>query len=225
MDFRPTLKAGLWPADDYAGDRALCLEFVNTISWRGKPNPTEYLPDPEAWFIWLHDNAVLPESALHSLRARARSTPDEAVAAFENALKFRESLYNLLCSDCRNRELTAKDRMTVQDILSRAMSYLKFEHGHDGWSFKLASEAPSWEFPLYGPALSAAQLLTSDFATKVRSCEREECQWLFLDLTKNHSRKWCSMQSCGNVVKARANYARKKLKSVTTNQPDNVPRA
>ena len=40
--------------------------------------------------------------------------------------------------------------------------------------------------------------------------EENECTWIFLDETKNHSRRWCSMRDCGNRAKARRHYERAK---------------
>jgi predicted RNA-binding Zn ribbon-like protein len=59
-------------------------------------------------------------------------------------------------------------------------------------------------------ALSAARLYSSPQASRVRECQSSGCGWLFLDLSKNRSRKWCSMSDCGNVEKARRHYQRKK---------------
>ncbi|MBI1756875.1 MAG: CGNR zinc finger domain-containing protein [Fimbriimonas ginsengisoli] len=213
MDFGPKLNpqsGALWPADDYAADKALGLDFANSLSWRGKPAPTEELPDPQAWLAWSREHGVLADCAIEPLQARAAAAPDEAAAALVRATAFREALYNLLSANCQQEAAKAKDRMLVQDVLARAMARLRFAR-HDGaWSFELCTDPLDWDSPLYGPALSAAQLLTSEYGPRVGVCGRPECLWLFLDLTKNHSRKWCSMQTCGNVVKARSCYARKK---------------
>jgi predicted RNA-binding Zn ribbon-like protein len=75
-----------------------------------------------------------------------------------------------------------------------------------------------WRFPptlqgvnliLWPIARHAAQLLTSDQAARVRECEDDRgCGYLFIDQTKNHSRRWCSMESCGNRAKAKRHYSR-----------------
>src|SRR3989442_8269959 len=65
-------------------------------------------------------------------------------------------------------------------------------------------------------ARSAADLLTSDEQRQlVRECGAPDCLWLFLDTTKNRSRQWCSMQSCGNREKARRHYQRLRAQRVT----------
>jgi predicted RNA-binding Zn ribbon-like protein len=52
-------------------------------------------------------------------------------------------------------------------------------------------------------ARSAAELLISPERACVRECASETCTWLFVDTTKNHSRRWCDMNSCGNRYKVR----------------------
>jgi predicted RNA-binding Zn ribbon-like protein len=55
---------------------------------------------------------------------------------------------------------------------------------------------------------SSVELLTSDDASRIRMCAADDCEWLFLDRSKNRSRRWCDMKVCGNRVKARRFYAR-----------------
>jgi predicted RNA-binding Zn ribbon-like protein len=57
-------------------------------------------------------------------------------------------------------------------------------------------------------------LLTSDKLSRVRQCQGENCTWLFLDTSKNHTRRWCEMKVCGNRVKARRHYERKRSRQV-----------
>jgi predicted RNA-binding Zn ribbon-like protein len=57
---------------------------------------------------------------------------------------------------------------------------------------------------------SAAELLTSEDLGRVRRCGREGCDWLFVDSSKNRSRRWCSMEMCGSRVKSRRYYYRKR---------------
>ena len=62
---------------------------------------------------------------------------------------------------------------------------------------------------LYRIVKSAADLLVSAELQRLRECADPECGWLFLDFSRNHSRRWCSMESCGNRAKARRFYRRR----------------
>ena len=76
-----------------------------------------------------------------------------------------------------------------------------------------------WRFDDMGSALdamlwpiarAAADLLASSDVALVRACSSPTCQWFFLDTSKNHHRRWCSMKQCGNRAKVRKFYAKKK---------------
>jgi len=63
---------------------------------------------------------------------------------------------------------------------------------------------------LYPILRSACDLLTSSELSHVRICEAETCNWVFLDTTKNRSRRWCDMRSCGNREKMKRYRLRKR---------------
>lgn len=74
------------------------------------------------------------------------------------------------------------------------------------WAFRHDRKDPDLALGLV--ALSASMLLTGPLLARVRLCANETCGWLFLDQSKNRSRKWCDMADCGNKVKARRHYAK-----------------
>jgi predicted RNA-binding Zn ribbon-like protein len=89
----------------------------------------------------------------------------------------------------RHRELTAP----------RAGGALDWERGR----FGNRAELPVWLL-----AQSAAELVTSGTLARVSACGVDTCRWLFLDTSRNHSRRWCDMKICGNRMKARRFHAR-----------------
>lgn len=58
-----------------------------------------------------------------------------------------------------------------------------------------------------------ALALIRDHPGRVRECAAPECGMLFLDTTRNHSRRWCSMERCGARAKASAYYRRQRGES------------
>ena len=78
-------------------------------------------------------------------------------------------------------------------------------------------QAKNAEAPIWALALSAEDLMTSEAVFRVRSCDNPECRWLFLDGSKNHTRRWCDMKLCGNRIKARKFKARQKSSEVPGN--------
>ena len=61
---------------------------------------------------------------------------------------------------------------------------------------------------------AAAELLMTPDRQWLKACQGEDCDRLFLDLSRNHSRRWCEMQHCGMLVKSRRHYAKKRLSRV-----------
>jgi len=59
------------------------------------------------------------------------------------------------------------------------------------------------------PVAGRSQLMMSDAMDRIRACGVETCRWLFLDTSKNHTRRWCNMRVCGNRMKARRFHARR----------------
>ena len=80
--------------------------------------------------------------------------------------------------------------------------------GSCGWKFdEMTSVLDGVLWPI---VRAAADLLTSSDLALVRACSSPTCQWLFLDTSKNHQRRWCSMKQCGNRAKVRRFYAKRK---------------
>ncbi len=81
-----------------------------------------------------------------------------------------------------------------------------------------ASSLPlAWEVPLDSPgalagalALSAVGLLQSDAVHRIGRCSSQACGWVFIDHTRNDSRRWCSSTDCGNRDRAARHYARRR---------------
>jgi predicted RNA-binding Zn ribbon-like protein len=107
----------------------------------------------------------------------------------------------------------ARDEVRVlNDELQRALPRYRVEFGADGPIWCLAAERAPFDLPLWPIVQSAAELLLSaDLRGRVGQCaDPNGCGWLFLDLSKNRSRRWCSIQDCGNRAKQRRLQARRK---------------
>ena len=63
--------------------------------------------------------------------------------------------------------------------------------------------------PVWALAESVSDILFPPDVASVRTCAADTCRWLFLDTSKNHTRRWCNMKVCGNRMKARRFQARR----------------
>jgi predicted RNA-binding Zn ribbon-like protein len=95
----------------------------------------------------------------------------------------------------------------LNGALSRTLGHLRVEQGDDGfgWGWE---EGVDLERVLWPVVRDAAELLVGGELRRVGRCCGDSCDWLYLDTSRNRSRRWCDMQSCGNRAKARRHYHR-----------------
>ena len=92
---------------------------------------------------------------------------------------------------------------------SRALRHRKLTRTSGDYRWEWQSEGGNLLDRILWPiAESAANLLTSQDRADIRECDAPDCEWLFLDHSRNGSRRWCDMKSCGNRQKARRHYRR-----------------
>jgi predicted RNA-binding Zn ribbon-like protein len=120
----------------------------------------------------------------------------------------REATYGIFSSLARERPPREEDLEILNRELRESLMHQRVEPSAEGfgWTFEAAEDA--LDQMLWPLARSAADLLVSDEADRVRECAAPSCSWLFLDRSRNHRRKWCDMAVCGNRAKARRHYRR-----------------
>jgi len=194
------------PFDLSGGD--LSLDFVNTWGDRGRPE-TDDLGSYPRFLAFARQTGLLAPDVLEALAARGLAEPLAAEAALLAARGLREALFGLFSARAHGRRLPSVDLAALNRALREALPHLC-----------IASGAPSpacWRWregerhltsPLWPIIRAAADLLTREPSAPVRECEGSQCTWLFLDLSRGRSRRWCSMTSCGNREKARRHYHR-----------------
>jgi predicted RNA-binding Zn ribbon-like protein len=201
----------------HAGDVALlggelCLDFANTVDYRNTDLARELLLSYPDLVTWSGHVELLADGQAESLLGRARQRPLEAEAILERALALREAIYRLFAAVAEGRSPDAGDLGALNRALSSALSRLRVVPSAGGRS---SSAGFAWEWAVGDEPLeqvlwpivrSAADLLTSEELPLVKQCAG--CGWLFVDRSRNHSRRWCDMRYCGNRAKARRFYAR-----------------
>ena len=198
---------------------ALCLDFANTVDWRTTEPPTDWLHDYEDVIRWCRYAGVLAGGQAKRLHERAASNPDDACAAFDQAVALREAIYRVFAAQSAGRPILARDLGLLNHVLTDAMAHLKLAltEGNLVWAWHNVEGLLEW--PSWLIARSTADLLASERRSRVRECAGPGCGWLFLDMSRNRSRRWCDMADCGNRAKARRNYARKRGRAVRTTRP------
>ncbi len=192
----------------------LCLDFANTVSGKRVTAERERLRDYADLVSWGRQAGAVGAPQARRLLAQARRRPADAERVFREAIALREALYRAFLAFAQDREPGKADLDVLNAALGRALAHRRVRRGERccalGWE-----EVPgALDAVLWPVVASAAELLVSgDDLERVKVCglyESDECGWLFLDQTKSHTRRWCSMDDCGNKAKARRHYRKVK---------------
>lgn len=197
-----TTAATPWPYDSPAG--RLALEFANTFGDRPRTPPREDdLHDYGGLVAWAQAYAVLTPEQAEVSRAWAVAHPAEADRLFARAVALRETIYRVFSAVVTDDHPDDTDLAALNIAVADALAHARVAATGGGfaWTWDDADRAP--DAMLWPVARDAADLLTDGDLARLRECGGDDCSWLFLDQTKNGSRHWCNMKTCGNRAKAR----------------------
>jgi predicted RNA-binding Zn ribbon-like protein len=168
----------------WGGD--LALDFANTVE--GDPPEKDHLRTYADLVTWARRAGVLP--------ANVRPAGD-----LGRARELRDAIYAVF------RAVAAADKpprpalKTLLSIHAEAVREGTIEDGEWVWSGRHPDR------PLWPIAVAAVDLLRSERLGRLKRCAN--CNWLFLDRSRNGSRRWCSMDECGVHTKMRRYRARR----------------
>jgi predicted RNA-binding Zn ribbon-like protein len=189
------------------------VDFVNTVdSWLSDA-PTDKLKSYADLLDWSEQVGLVPSGLTSSLRKEASRRQGDAERALRAARSLRLALYRILVAVASGEPPDLKDLDAITKLTRKAATHSRLDRREEGFAWVL-DEAGGRElgWPVWELARSGVALLTSESLQRVRQCADETCGWLFIDQSRNHSRRWCDMRDCGNRAKARRNYARRKAR-------------
>jgi predicted RNA-binding Zn ribbon-like protein len=187
-----------------------CLDLVNTLGSRlSQTGDTyEWLTSYEGLLVWCRHAGVLSEDAVAALLEQAESQADEAAAVLARAQALREALFRIFIAVAQDRDPAPADLAILNGVLAATRGRRQLVGTDAGFDWTWV-DPPGALDPMLGPlAESAAGVLTSADVARVRQCGDDECAWMFVDTSRNHSRRWCDMENCGNRAKARRHFHR-----------------
>jgi predicted RNA-binding Zn ribbon-like protein len=187
------------------GDPA--VDFVNTLDGVPDRPPTfDTLQNYGDLVAWARHAGLLHDRHATRLAKEARRRPADARAAHRRALELRDALDRVLVALALERRLPAAPLELITSFAGEALT-----HGQLRWtraSFELRWDDPAdLDRITWLVAYAATQLLTSARLDRVKRCAA--CRWVFIDTSKNRSRRWCDMEVCGTHEKARRYVARR----------------
>jgi predicted RNA-binding Zn ribbon-like protein len=191
----------------------LCLDFVNTADYRATDHPVEYLVDAGVLVDWAVDAGAVGADLAADMRAWVGEHGEDAERQLAGLLTRRDALYRVLRARLpAGRPATERDLRLVAGWVAAARAHTVLVPDRPRWRWEWPAEATlrraSWPV-----AASAGDLLTAGDVDHLGVCDNPGCGWLYVDTTRNHSRRWCSMELCGNVAKSRRHAARSRALS------------
>lgn len=211
---------------DLDGGRA-CLDFANTVG--SSPPSSDHLNHYADLVAFAAQANLITPAEAKWLRAQAALEPVVAAGVVTRARRLREALRAIFRALAAGQRLPEPELGTLNLDLAVSLSHARVLATNNGDGYGWGWSGRNLDAPVWPITRSAADLLTSDAERGlVRECGADDCAWLFIDNTRNRSRQWCSMQSCGNREKARRHYQRVRARR-EPRQPietgDDAPRA
>jgi len=184
----------------------LALDFANTVDGRRNNAPVERLPDYAALVRFAREFELVTAARATRMLAWAEASPEAARAVRLTVVKLREALYRLFGAIADGERAGDADLALLNEQVARLRLGADF-----AWHWADGTQAPdAFLLPI---VRAAVELLTGEGRARVRRCEADDCGWLIWDTSKNRTRRWCDMKSCGNRMKARRFLARRRSES------------
>lgn len=188
----------------------LCLDFVNGLDPRGGPHPRDFLTSYAALVSWGRHAAILTDEEARTLIRESQSHQAQADATLEQAVALRETMYRVFVAVARGQQAASDDLDSLRRSYIATFNHASLVPSDSGYEWIWNKHASDLDQMVWPVTRSAVELVTSEQLGRVKECARDGCGWLFLDMSKNGSRRWCSMEGCGSRDKMRRQYARKR---------------
>lgn len=183
----------------------IALDFVNTVHSYTAPVRHDYLQSPAHLLDWCQHMQLVNDDQSEFLTQLSGS---DRRGLLEAARRLRTTLHAVFTGHVTNQP-NERALARLNKYLQALARYRSLKAGIDGytWHYELVPAHPQ---SMYAPiAFAAAELLNSPESSRLKSCPPPEgCGWFFIDRSRNASRTWCNMKTCGNVVKQRRHRAR-----------------
>jgi predicted RNA-binding Zn ribbon-like protein len=186
----------------------LCLDFVNSVNWDSDTREAERFFEYTDLVRWGQFAGSLTERDAELLRRAAERRSQRAARIYRWALDLRAVLHRIFSAVASGTSPQTTDLAALNRALEQGLAKSKLVPGGDGFTWAWAGKENALERVLWPVVWSAAELLTSEKLGRVGQCAGDSCGWLFLDTSRNRSRRWCEMAHCGNRAKARRHYQR-----------------
>jgi predicted RNA-binding Zn ribbon-like protein len=209
-----------------AGDPA--LDLVNTVEPRipGQPPERDHLHSPDALLSWAHRTGVIDAADHEQIAATWTRVPASAANALQDVLELRSligTLVDAARTDTHPNPAAAAALMRRAAIALERTTLVADPAGFHP-ARQLIGTQPSTRIPDRLAAAGLAMLQTTDLH-RLKSCPPDQggCGWVFIDNSKNTSRRWCSMEDCGTHAKTRRLTQRRRTRRAASDHEHDEP--
>ena len=190
----------------------MCLDFINTLDDRYSGEPKELLKSYIDMAHFAEDSGILSERQVDRLSEKSMQSREAAEEALTAAIRLREAMHEVFWPLIRKRPIPPGALNVVNQYAQEAARHLNVVATGKAFEWRF-EESENFNAVWWPIARSAVELLASDRLQFVRACASKTCEWLFLDESKNHRRRWCDMTKCGNRAKVKNFYTRQRKSS------------
>lgn len=191
------------------------LDLVNTVTPRipGRPDAHDYLRQPADLLAWSRRIELVEAAEADAIEAVWQGAPDLAEKAVRATDEIREAAYVVLAGE--GAQESTYERLMLRWAAAAARSMLVVNTSGPGVADLRVGTAPALMIP-DRLVFAVVELVRSVELRQLRTCPVDEggCGWLFLDRSRNSSRRWCSMEDCGTRAKIRKLTERRRATSV-----------
>jgi predicted RNA-binding Zn ribbon-like protein len=195
----------VWAPLDLVGGLP-CLDFANTAGGHTKIREVERIPTYQDVVNWAEFAAIVTGGEARSIVQAAKAKPGVAERQVEEMHVFREALHRLVAAISSGQPIAAKDFGKVRSVITEAIGVAEIARQEEAFLWTADVTAPGLGTVLTRVALSAHDMLTREKPSQLRICER--CTWLFIDRTKNQTRRFCRQDACGAKARTERFYQR-----------------
>lgn len=202
--------------DEYVFDLSggnLCLDFTNTVGG-SRAHPEERLHSYADLLSWSRQAGAVDEHAAARLAQAAQQHPRDAAKALAQAIELREALFRIIGATLDLRAPETADLVVFNAVLQKALPHHHVTRAAGGFEMAWTEDTDALDRVLWPVVRAAVDLLVSPDLRRVRRCAGPTCDWLFMDKSRNQTRRWCDMKGCGNRAKARRYYERHRAHAV-----------
>lgn len=210
---RSTMASGAWERWRVSlheeGDAPLCLALANTRQWRHSPGPVEQLNTFDDVLAFARGESLGDDPGLARLTSHAARHPRTAESELAALLRLREAIYRIFAARSVRSAAPDDDVMSLMSSFDAALAALALGVRDDALALTPRHGVEGLDCVRFHCALSAVALMTGAQVARIKQCADDRgCGRLFVDLTRNGSRRFCLSRECGNRARQAAFRAR-----------------